>query len=64
MRHKQYTVAKSLVTCDQQTGLTKIAWVGMARKYKNRNKKESMHAYTLSNKKGSLGRQETIHSNL
>jgi len=32
-RHKQYTVAKSSVTCDHQTGLTKNAWVGMARDY-------------------------------
>jgi len=37
MRHK-HTVAKSSVTCDHQTGLTKNAWVGMARKYTNKNK--------------------------
>jgi len=33
LRHKHYTVAKFSVTWNHQTGLTKNAWVGMAKEY-------------------------------
>jgi len=53
MRYKD-TVPKSSVTCDHQTGLTKNAWVGMAKKYTNK-KQVNMHACTLSTKKKLVG---------
>ena len=52
MRHKQYTVIKSSVTCDHQTGLTKKRLGGHGRGvHKQKRKKVSMHGCTLTTKK-------------